>query len=205
MGLADFFLRYGIRYGSDESLTKLESVTKFIKEVSYEESEKLGKELGVPLQCQKLDKPRRNITTISIAPTGSIAMIGECSHGIEPIFSPSYERVDERGEKYVYTHPQANEDYFVSAVGNNQATWKEQIDLVATAQKYCDSGISKTINLPNSATVSDVKDAMIYAWQSKCKGITIYRDGSRSYQVLTAKPTDDDLLKSTCKDGVCSL
>lgn len=205
MGLADLFLRYGIRYGSDESIAFTGKIMEAIKTVSYAVSEQLGKELGIPLQCQKLSKPRRNITTVSIAPTGSIAMIAECSHGIEPIFSPSYERIDERGEKYIYTHPLANEDYFVSAVGDRQATWKEQIDLVATAQKYCDSGISKTINLPNDATVSDVKEAMIYAWKSKCKGITLYRDGSRSFQVLNQVPTAKDVENANCKDGVCSL
>lgn len=205
MGLADLFLRYGIRYGSDESIAFTGKIMEEIKTVSYAVSEEMGKELGIPLQCQKLATPRRNITTVSIAPTGSIAMIAECSHGIEPIFSPSYERVDERGEKYLYTHPLANEDYFVSAVGERQATWKEQIDLVATAQKYCDSGISKTINLPNDATVSDVKEAMIYAWKMKCKGITLYRDGSRSFQVLNQVPDSKDLLNANCKDGACSL
>ncbi len=205
MGLADLFLRYGYKYGSNQSIVFTHQIMDYIQTVSYDASEKLGKELGIPLQCQKLDKPRRNITTVSIAPTGSIAMIAECSHGIEPIFSPSYERIDERGEKYIYTHPLANEDYFVSAVGERQATWKEQIDLVATAQKYCDSGISKTINLPNDATVSDVKEAMIYAWKMKCKGITLYRDGSRSFQVLNQVPDSKDLLNANCKDGACSL
>lgn len=205
MGLADLFLRYGIRYGSNQSITFTSQIMKHIQTVSYAVSEKLGKELGIPLQCQKLKTPRRNITTVSIAPTGSIAMIAECSHGIEPIFSPSYERIDERGEKYIYTHPLAREDYFVSAVGERQATWREQIDLVATAQKWVDSGISKTINLPNDATVSDVKEAMIYAWKSKCKGITLYRDGSRSFQVLNQVPTSKDVENANCKDGVCSL
>ena len=205
MGLSDLFLRYSIRYGSEQSILFTEQIMDYIQAVSYDASEKLGKELGIPLQCQKLATPRRNITTVSIAPTGSIAMIADTSHGIEPIFSPSYERIDERGEKYIYTHPLANEDYFVSAVGNNQATWKEQIDLVATAQKYCDSGISKTINLPNDATVSDVKEAMIYAWKSKCKGITLYRDGSRSFQVLNQVPTSKEVENANCKDGACSL
>lgn len=205
MGLADMFLRYGIKYGSEESRSLLAEITETIRIHSYLESEQLGRKLGVPFQCQKLDRPRRNITTVSIAPTGSIAMIAGCSHGIEPIFSPVYERVDERGEKYLYEHPQAKEDYFVSAVGSNQATWKEQIDLVATAQKFCDSGISKTINLPFNTSVATVKEAMIYAWQQKCKGITVYRDGSRSYQVLNAVPTTADVLNANCKDGVCTL
>lgn len=205
MGLADVLLRYGLKYGSVESIRFVENVMKAIQDQSYASSEQLGKELGVPLQCQKLDNPRRNITTVSIAPTGSIAMIAECSHGIEPIFSPSYERIDERGEKYVYTHPQATENYFVSAVGTRQASWKEQIDLVSIAQKYCDSGISKTINLPFTATVSDVKEAMIYAWRSGCKGITLYRDGSRTFQVLNSVPTAEDVVNANCKDGVCTL
>lgn len=205
MGLADLFLRYGIRYGSSESLDLTSVIMQKIQEQSYASSEALGLALGIPEQCKKLKYPRRNITTVSIAPTGSIAMIAECSHGIEPIFSPSYERIDERGEKYIYTHPLANEEYFVSAVGQRQATWKEQIDLVATAQKYCDSGISKTINLPNNATVSEVKEAMIYAWKQRCKGITLYRDGSRSFQVLNQVPDSKDLLNANCKDGACSL
>lgn len=205
MGLADYFLRYGIRYGSRESLQHIYTITETIKETSYLASERLGKLYGVPLQCQKLDKPRRNITTVSIAPTGSIAMIADCSHGIEPIFSPSFTRIDERGQQYTYTHPLANEEYFVSAVGNHQATWKEQIDLVATAQKFVDSGISKTINLSNEATVQEVKEAIVYAWKMGCKGITLYRDGSRQFQVLNQVPTEQEVKDSTCKDGVCTL
>lgn len=205
MGLADVLLRYKMVYGSEKANLFVEDVMMAIKDQSYASSELLGLELGVPEECQKLRNPRRNITTVSIAPTGSIAMIAECSHGIEPIFSPSYTRIDERGQEYLYTHPKADEAYFVSAVGDRQATWKEQIDLVATAQKYCDSGISKTINLPNEATVSEIKEAMIYAWKAKCKGITVYRDGSRSFQVLNQTPNVKDLESANCKNGACSL
>lgn len=205
MGLADMFLRYGIKYGSKASIYEVERIMSSIKDSSYLASERLGQTLGIPLQCQKLEIPRRNITTVSIAPTGSIAMIADCSHGIEPIFSPSFNRIDERGQTYLYTHPQASEDYFVSAVGSRQASWKEQIDLVATAQKFVDSGISKTINLPNEATVDEVKQAVLYAWKSGCKGITVYRDGSRQFQVLNQVVTEDDVKNSTCKDGVCTL
>lgn len=205
MGLADYFLRYGIKYGSQQSLDEIHCITEAIKEMSYLTSERLGKSLGIPKQCQKLERPRRNITTVSIAPTGSIAMIAECSHGIEPIFSPSFKRIDERGQEYLYQHPSANEDYFVSAVGSRQATWKEQIDLVATAQEFVDSGISKTINMSNDVTVEEVKQAIVYAWKRGCKGITLYRDGSRQFQVLNQVPTEDQVKDSTCKDGVCTL
>lgn len=205
MGLADLYLRYGTKYGSEDSVADLAVIMETIKEASYVASKRLGSLLGVPEQCKKLDQPRRNITTVSIAPTGSIAMIAECSHGIEPIFSGSFMRVDERGQEYLYTHPRANEDYFVSAVGDRQASWKEQIDLVAAAQLFVDSGISKTINLPNTASIADVKAAIIYAWMSQCKGITLYRDGSRQYQVLNSVPTEDTIKDSTCKDGACTL
>jgi len=205
MGLADLFLRYGIQYGSETSLEFCRSIMFQIKESSYYISELLGKELGVPLQCQKLSTPRRNITTVSIAPTGSIAMIADCSHGIEPIFAPSFTRIDERGQEYIYTHPLADKEYFVSAVGTKQATWKEQIDLVASAQQYCDSGISKTINLPNEATVSDVKKVILYAWREGCKGIALYRDGSRTFQILNQLPTVEEIVRAECKNGACSL
>lgn len=203
MGVADLFLRHGIAYGSEESIELLEQIMITISEAAIEESERLGALLGYPKNCQRFK--RRNITVISIAPTGSIAMIADCSHGIEPIFSPSFTRIDERGEEYLYVHPQANEDYFVSAVGSKAPTWKEQVDLVAVTQKWCDSGVSKTINLPNSATVQDVKDALIYAWQKRIKGITVYRDGSRNVQVLNQTITEDELKDVECKDGVCTL
>lgn len=203
MGVADLFLRYKMVYGSKESIAFLEQIAEVMYNTAHDESVKLGKEYGIPEDCKALG--RRNATLISLAPTGSIAMIADCSHVIEPIFSASFERVDERGEKYIYTHPLAGEDYFVSAVGKNQPSWKEQIDLVAACQKWCDTGVSKTINLPFSATVEDVKQAYIYAWKNKLKGITVYRDGSRDIQVLNQLPTEDDLKDVNCLSGVCIL
>ena len=209
MGLADLFLRYGIAYGNSDSIRFTGNIMKTMQEESYATSENLGKTLGVPKNCKKVgdatESYRRNITTISIAPTGSIAMIADCSHGIEPVFAPSFTRIDERGEEYLYTHPLAGKDYFVSAIGTNQPSWKEQVDIVASAQNYCDSGVSKTINLPNHAQVEDVKEAFIYAWKNGIKGITVYRDGSRQYQVLNAVPTEDALKDVECIDGVCVL
>jgi len=209
MGVADLFLRYGLKYGSEDSIKFLGIIEEAMYKYAIMESERLAEVRGVPknlqILYQKTGELRRNITVISIAPTGSIAMIADCSHGIEPIFSPSFERIDERGEKYLYTHPLANEEYFVSAVGSNAPTWKEQIDLLAVTQKWCDSGVSKTINLPNRATVEDVKEAFIYAWKKRVKGITVYRDGSRQFQVLNQIPTEAEIKDAECKDGVCAL
>lgn len=189
MGLADAMLEIKLKYGSPESLEFTDELMGIMQTTSYIASVQLGEERGVPKNCRLIGDAtgmyRRNITTISIAPTGSIAFIAECSHGIEPIFSPSFMRIDERGEEYIFTHPLKDASYFVSAVGHtNSPTWEEQIKLVAVVQQNCDSGISKTINLEENATVQDVMDAYILAWELQCKGITVYRNNSRKMQVL---------------------
>lgn len=208
MGIADAFLRMGITYGDTDSIEFLEELSEIMCEGAYDKSEQLGRERGIPKSNIHVGKEtghyRRNATCISYAPTGSIAMIADCSHVVEPIFSESFMRTDERGETYLFEHPLRNESFFVSAIGANQPTWKQQIDLVNAVQTNCDSGVSKTINLPNSATVEDVKAAMVYAWKSNCKGITLYRDGSREFQVLTTVKEEDKALQM-CKDGVCTI
>ena len=208
MGLADALLKLEIKYGSRESLEFLDNVGNVLLQQSYQTSERLGKERGIPIAAKiagdATGSYRRNITTVSIAPTGSIAFIAECSHGIEPIFSPTFTRIDERGEEYQFSHPLKTEEYFVSAIGQNTPTWKQQIDIVSTIQKHCDSGVSKTINLPNSATVEDVYNAFVYAWESECKGITVYRDGSRQFQILN-DVAEEDSLDQSCPSGACTI
>lgn len=205
MGYADALLKLKKRYGSEDALSFLSSVMETIQKVSYSASEQLGKERGVPSHCQSVG--RRNITTVSIAPTGSIGFIAECSHGIEPIFSPVYQRTDERGQTYIFSHKQKDEPFFMSCLNDDGAkvpTWKAHVDTQATVQAHCDSAVSKTINLSNSATVKDVMDAFVYAWESGCKGITVYRDGSRQFQVLEEVKEEDSLLQD-CPTGVCEL
>lgn len=185
MGFADALLRMEIAYGSDGSIDFLETALKTIYDGALQTSTLLGRIRGVPHMARHVN--RRNITLLSIAPTGSIAFIAGCSHGIEPIFSPDFVRTDERGEKYTFTHPKAEEPYFRSTINPDPSkvpTWKQHIDIQAASQKYVDSSVSKTINLPNDASVEDVKEAMVYAWRKQCKGITLYRDGSRQTQVL---------------------
>jgi len=127
----------------------------------------------------------------TVAPTGSISMIADCSSGIEPIFAINYTKKTADG-KDVYTYqnkyydPDIPSDVFKTA---HEIPWERHIEIQAAFQKYVDSSISKTINMPNSATVDDVKAAYRKAWELDCKGITIYRDGCRDVQALdTVKP-----------------
>jgi ribonucleoside-diphosphate reductase alpha chain len=205
MGYADALLNMGIAYGSEKALNFLGTVMEIIKEISYMASGELAEERGTPEHCK--DVRRRNITTTSIAPTGSIAFISECSHGIEPIFSPVYQRTDERGEKYIFRHTMKDEPFFRSSLNDNKKlvpSWQEHIYTQAAAQEHCDSAISKTINMFNGVKPSDVASAMQMAWTMKCKGITIYRNGSRDIQVLE-EVTEKDANKIDCPTGICDI
>lgn len=205
MGYADALLRLGYVYGEEDSLDFIRRVMKLILKTSYAVSWQLGEERGVPEHCKTVN--RRNITTVSIAPTGSISFIAECSSSIEPIFSPKYMRTDERGVEYEFEHKLKNEPHFRSTLNedkNKIPTWKQHIDVQAAAQKYVDSGVSKTINMLNGVAKEDVYQAMIYAWEQGCKGITIYRDGSRNVQVLENIKEEDSLLQE-CPSGVCDI
>jgi ribonucleoside-diphosphate reductase alpha chain len=199
MGFADALLRQEVLYGSPQSIQFLENVMRKIQETSYDVSAHLGKRAvdGIPIACQSVR--RRNITTTTIAPTGSIAIIAGCSHGIEPIFSPSYTRTDERGESYLVEHPLAHEHFFSATIGSaNTPTWKQHIDIQLAAQRYADSGISKTINFEETATEQDIFDAFCYAWKGGAKGLTVYRNNSRQKQVLSDNGHAKKILCSTC-------
>jgi ribonucleoside-diphosphate reductase alpha chain len=79
---------------------------------------------------------------------------------------------------------------FVTAL---DITADDHIAMQTALQQYCCNAISKTVNFPNDATVEDIRDGFIAAWHGKCKGVTVYRNGSREVQVLA----------TTCKDGSC--
>ena len=212
MGLADSLIRQEIAYGSQEAQAFLASVMKFNQEVSYDESEHLGREFGIPVNCDAFG--RRNITTTSIAPTGSIAMLADTSHSIEPIFAPTYLRTDERGETYTVEHPLGSSQFFRSAINDDSTKVPSPIDHInmqAAAQRYCDSGVSKTVNLPSDCTPDQIRNLMLYAWSNGCKGITVYRDKSRQTQVITPtitttiEITEDIEFDPSCPTGVCAF
>lgn len=195
MGLADYYMRLGLAYGSPEAINSLDKIMDFLHRISYNESEALGEKFGIPEWCKKLPKPRRNITVISIAPTGTISLLAGCNSGIEPYFSEITERKDKTGEYTISNN--SNEDYFRCAVSSDgqhkEVNWQEHIQTQATVQKWCDSGVSKTINFPNHTRKETVGKAYIEAWKMGCKGITIYRNGSRSVEVLSPKNVSKNL------------
>jgi len=156
----------------------------------------------------------RNATVTTIAPTGSISIIAGCSSGIEPIFAISFIRNVLGGTRLFETNPlfeaMAKERGFYSArllEGIARTGSVQKIDGVpddvkrlfvtaldikpewhvrmqAAFQKYTDNAVSKTVNLPTEATVDDVRNVYELAWKLKCKGVTMFRYGSKPEQVL---------------------
>ena len=122
-------------------------------------------------------------------------VVHNCSSGIEPIFSEITIRNDKTGT-YVFEDKLADKPYFRCAVSSNGATevtWEEHVRVLATAQKNIDSGVSKTINFPNLTHRETISKAIFMAWELGCKGIAVYRNGSRRIEVLTPKNIKKDL------------
>lgn len=192
MGLFDFLSKMKIAYGSKKSIELSEKIAKFLENCSHNKSVELAKGRGTPKACQYKELEfRRNVTLTSIAPTGTISLLAGCSSAIEPQFSPTIYRYDNTGH-YKMPHPDSDKEYFKCAIdkeqnGEREVSWKEHISIQSAWQKYGSSGISKTINMPSSATIEDVKQAYIFAYESKCKGVTVYRDGCKTTQVLNTE------------------
>jgi len=217
-GLADYFLKREIVYGSEESLREIKKIMGYLYSVAEDESITLGEELGVPEACKNLPKPRRNVTLLSIAPTGTISILGGSSSGIEPIFSEVTVRKDNTGI-YNIIHPDSDKEYFrcaVSANGSEEVTWREHILVQDAVQEFVDSGVSKTINFPNHTRRQTIYDSFMLAWKLPyIKGMTVYRNGSRDKEVLSPKNLKRDkcpvcgeelIRESNCKHcSVCDF
>lgn len=189
MGWADLLLKLKIKYGSDESILLAKDLMQFINNSAKIWSQLLLAERG---SNNEVVMNRRNATLTSIAPTGTLSTIANCSSGIEPNFAWEYtaNRLD---KELQYFHPLVGDylqngkrlpDYFVTA---QEIEPLQHVRMQAAFQEYVDNSISKTINLPFKTTVEEIKEIIFDAWKQGCKGLTVYRDGSRQKQVLVRK------------------
>jgi ribonucleoside-diphosphate reductase alpha chain len=163
----------------------------------------------------------RNATTTTIAPTGTLSIIAGCSSGIEPLFALSFVRTVMDNDRLFEVNPVfeavARAHGFYSEELMNRVAQKGSIHEIeeippevrrifvtahdvapewhirmqAAFQKYTDNAVSKTVNLPRDATVADVQKIYDLAYDLGCKGVTIYRDGSKENQVLAFNKQDD--------------
>ncbi len=235
MGFADMLIKLGVPYNSDRALQIAEKVMRFISEEALKESVKLGVERGVfpAFKGSIYDTGNsirpRNASRTTIAPTGTLSIIANCSSGIEPLFALTYTRHILDGAELIEVNPYfeevaKKEGFYSQELMEGLAKGKKlkdfegipdwvkevfvtahdispewHVKMQAAFQKYTDSAVSKTVNLPHEATVEDVANVFRLAYKLGLKGITIYRDRSRESQVLTVSksmgPSPADSLK----------
>lgn len=224
MGFADMLIQIGIPYNSEDGIKTAEEVMKFITAEARKMSIELGKERGSFPNFkgsiwEKKFETMRNATVTTIAPTGSIGVIANCSSGIEPLFAISYVRkvgetlgadlieVNSLFEKIAikegfYTEElmkkiskKASIQHIEGIPGNIRKIFvtahdispEWHIRMQAAFQKFTDNAVSKTVNFSFDATPQDIEKVYWFAYKLGCKGVTVYRDGSRKIQVLTTE------------------
>jgi ribonucleoside-diphosphate reductase alpha chain len=216
MGFADMLITLGIPYNSERALEIAEKVMRFISQESTKASTELAKKRGAfpNFSCSVFPGEIRNASRTTIAPTGSLSIIANCSSGIEPLFAVSFVRknilndvvmvevnplFEEIARERGFYSMELTEE--IARTGSLQGTKvsPDVQELFVTAhdispewhvrmqgafQKYTDNAVSKTVNFPHSATEEDVARVFELAYELGCKGVTVYRDGSRETQVL---------------------
>ena len=243
MGWADMLVRLGIPYGSEESLQLAERVMGFVDEEAKVKSEQLAVQRNVfpewersiwgPDETCARDRDGnrirplrrlRNCNLTTVAPTGTISIIADCSGGIEPLFAVAFmrnqagtlmpdvnedfvalarrqgwyseelmERIACEGHIHCDDVPEGVQRVFVSA---HDVTPEQHVRMQAAFQTYVDSAMSKTCNFPHDATPDYVRKIYLLAFQLGCKGVTVYRDGSREHQVLSTGKTAEAVVQS---------
>lgn len=228
MGIAELMIRLKVRYGSKASEDFIDKVYKFITVNAYDESVEIAKQKGpfsafdaekflqsgftktLPEDLREKIRANgiRNVTLLTQAPTGTTGTLVNTSTGIEPFFSWVYYRKSRLGlheehvpivQEWLDANPDKTEkdlpDYFATAM---DLTPEEHVRVQAAFQRWIDSAISKTCNVPNDYSVEQVSELYMLMYDLGCKGGTIYRDGSRSEQVLMLK--GDERAESEMKD-----
>ncbi len=218
MGFADALVKLGLQYGSKGAEEWAESIIRTIREQAEESTKSIGEQRGdfPNIEASDFASPRRNATVLSIAPTGTISMIANCSSGIEPFFALAYDKHVLDGESLHETNqfffdrirksgldadsilaqmadrwsiqdldaiPAELRQVFVTA---HDIKPSRQVRMQSIFQKYVDNAVSKTINLPESSSVEDIRSIYLLAYQLHCKGITVYREGTKPGQVYTS-------------------
>jgi len=224
MGFADLLIALNIPYNSEAALQTATTLMEFFQSRAHLASTKLAAERGVfpayrGSRLQALHQRHRNATVTTIAPTGSISLIADCSPGIEPLYGVQETRRVMDGIVLTSLHPafvrraralgldlaslQPNlaahpsiqhlthipEELRRLFVTAHDVSPEYHVHMQAVFQRYSDSGVSKTINLPATATKPEVAAAFLLAYQLGCKGLTVFRSGSRERQVFSCSPS----------------
>jgi ribonucleoside-diphosphate reductase alpha chain len=218
MGWADLLVELGIAYDSDEAIRLAHEVMGFVHDKAIEVSEELARERGTFPNWEDstwaaTGRRVRNATLTTIAPTGTISIIANCSSGVEPIFALAFIRNVMDNTELPEAHPALEEVLkerglyseelmkSVAAVGGlhelevpdelkrvfvtaHDVAPEWHIRMQAAFQDHVDNAVSKTVNFPNQAKPEDVERVYLLAYELGVKGVTIYRDGSRQEQVL---------------------
>lgn len=225
MGWADMLIMMGIAYDSDDAIALGEKIMGFIQAEARQASTRLADERGVfpNFEGSVFDIPSgmrvRNATVTTIAPTGTLSIIANCSSGIEPLFAVSYVRTVMDNDRLVEVNPlfedlALKQGFYsrdlmaliaehgtvqgIDAVPENVrrvfVTAHDiqpvwHVRMQAAFQHHTDNAVSKTVNFSSEATVDDVRTVYDLAHELGVKGVTIYRDGSKENQVLTTGKT----------------
>jgi ribonucleoside-diphosphate reductase alpha chain len=228
MGWADMLIRLGIRYNSQKAYRLAREVMEFIRKNARSASAELARQRGFfpNFRGSVYDTPDiiskgglRNATTTTIAPTGTLSLIADCSGGIEPLFAIAYKRlvleselyeinpyfletsrkgrfystglinrISERGNlRGISEVPRNIKRLFVTA---HEISPEDHIEMQAAFQEYTDNAVSKTINLKHRATRDDVAGAFLLAYEKGCKGITVFRYGSKKGTLVKLEDAD---------------
>jgi len=221
MGWADLLVKLGLPYNSPGARDLAGKAMNFIQTEGHKHSSELAKSRGrfpnwEHSRYAREEVAMRNATVTTIAPTGTISIIADCSSGIEPYYAIAFERNVMDGTRLVQTNSlfeatARDRGFFTpelaerisstrSLSGLNEVpdevkavfltaadiSPEDHVRMQAAFQEHCDSSVSKTINFPETADRDEVRRAFRLAWETGCKGITTYRDNSRPNQVLSS-------------------
>ncbi len=230
LGLADMLMLRGIKYDTEEALVAVEEVMQVLSTTAYNTSIALAKEKGsfpnfqwqgykkskyiqnLPQEVQDEIKVHgvRNATILTVAPTGSGAIVAQVSSGVEPIFNISYKRrvkkndgFGENFDEFKVVHPTILQKYGGDENLPDSVIVAHDIDpyfrvkMQGTIQRYIDASISSTVNLPEDTEKETVANIYMAAYKAGLKGITVYREGSREGILISDKPEEKPVTAET--------